>query len=148
VYKQPVAERFEERRAVKRGRGRILIVDDEEIVLQIAEKLLLYMGYEVTTTQTGKDAVHSYRQAMESGKSFDAVILDLVLDRDKSGTEVMKELLAIDPKVKAIISSGYLYDPVIMNFRDYGFMGILTKPYDPKELDEKLQTIIHPGKWQ
>jgi len=115
VYKQQVAERYEERRVVKRGRGRILVVDDEEIVLKIAEKLLLYMGYEVTTTQTGKDAVWSYKQAMESGKSFDAVILDLVLDRDMGGTEVMKDLLAIDPNVKTIISSGYLYDPVIMN---------------------------------
>ncbi len=148
VYKQKIVERLEERRAVKRGRGRILVVDDEEIVLKIAEKLLQYMGYEVTTTQNGKDAVRSYKQAMESGESFDAVILDLVLERDMGGTDVMKDLLAIDPDVKTIISSGYLYDPVIMNYKDYGFAGILTKPYDPKELDEKLQNIIHPEKWK
>ena len=145
VYKQQVTERTEESKVVRRGRGRILVVDDEEIVLKIAEKLLLYMGYEVATTKTGEDAVWLYRQAVESRKPFDAVILDLALGRGMGGTEVMKDLLAIDPDVKAIISSGYLYDPVIMNFENYGFAGILTKPYDPKDLDEKLQNIITPG---
>ena len=115
------------------------------MVLKIADKLLLHMDYEVTTTQTGEEAVWLYRQAMESGKPFDAVILDLSMDSGMGGTEVMEELIAIDPDVKAIISSGYLHDPVIMNFEDYGFAGILTKPYDPKELDEKLQNIINPG---
>jgi CheY-like chemotaxis protein len=132
-----------EREVTKRGRGRILVVDDEEIVLKIAEKLLLYMGYEVNTTQTGEEAVWLYRQAMESRNPFDTVILDLAMDSGMGGTKVMEDLLAIDPDVKAIISSGYLHDPVIMNFENYGFMGILTKPYDPKELDNKLQDLIN-----
>lgn len=145
VYKQQVTGKFEERKTIRRGKGRILVVDDEEMVLKIAEKLLLYMGYEVTTTQTGEEAVWSYKQAMESREPFDAVILDLAMDSGMGGTKVMEDLLAIDPDVKAIISSGYLHDPVIMNFENYGFAGILTKPYDPKELDEKLQNIITPG---
>jgi two-component system, cell cycle sensor histidine kinase and response regulator CckA len=103
------------------------------------------MGYEVTTTQTGEEAVWLYRQAIESEKAFDTVILDLSMDSGMSGPEIMKELVAIDPDVKAIISSGYLDDPVIMNFANYGFVGLLTKPYDPQELDEKLQKIINTG---
>jgi two-component system, cell cycle sensor histidine kinase and response regulator CckA len=145
VYKQQVTDISTKKKVIGRGRGRILVVDDEEMVLKIAEKLLLYMGYEVDTTLTGEEAVWLYRQAIESKKPFDAVILDLSMDSGMGGTEVMEELIAIDPDVKAIISSGYLHDPVIMNFEDYGFAGILTKPYDPKELDEKLQNIINPG---
>jgi two-component system, cell cycle sensor histidine kinase and response regulator CckA len=145
VYKQQqTAAVSGETRTIKRGRGRILVVDDEEIVLKIAEKLLLHMGYEVITMQTGEDAVWLYRQAIESEKPFDVVILDLSMESGMGGPEIMEELLAIDPDVKAIISSGYLHDPVIMNFEKYGFVGILTKPYDPKELDKKLQNIISP----
>jgi two-component system cell cycle sensor histidine kinase/response regulator CckA len=145
VYKQQVTDISAKKKVVGRGRGRILVVDDEDMVLKIAEKLLLYMGYEVATTLTGEEAIWLYRQAIESRKPFDAVILDLSMDSGMGGTEVMDELIAIDPDVKAIISSGYLHDPVIMNFEDYGFAGILTKPYDPKELDDKLQNIINPG---
>jgi two-component system, cell cycle sensor histidine kinase and response regulator CckA len=144
VYKQQVLSISVERKISSRGRGRILVVYDEEMVLKIAEKLLLHMGYEVITTQTGEEALWLYRQAMESGKPFDVVILDLSMDSGLGGPEVMVELLVIDPNVKAIISSGYLHDPVIINFENYGFVGILTKPYDPNELDEKLQNIIHP----
>ena len=145
AYKQQVTGISEEREIIRRGRGRVLVVDDEEMVLKIAEKLLLHMGYEVITTQTGEEAVWLYRQAIESKKQFDVVILDLSMDSGMGGTEVMEELMAIDPDVKAIISSGYLHDPVITNFENYGFVGILTKPYDPNELDEKLQNIINPG---
>ena len=143
AYKQQVTDTSVERKLTKTGRGKVLVVDDEKMVLKIADKLLLHMDYEVTTTQTGEEAVWLYRQAIESGKPFNAVILDLSMESGMSGTEVMEELIAIDPDVKAIISSGYLRDPVIMNFEDYGFAGILTKPYDPKELDKKLQNIIN-----
>lgn len=142
VYKQHVAVAPGEKKGSKRGRGRILIVDDEEIVLRVGEKLLLHMEYEVTTTKTGEEAVFLYRQAIESGRPYDAVILDLSLESGMDGTEVMEKLTLIQPDVKAIISSGYLHDPVVVNFESYGFAGILTKPYDPKELDEKLQSII------
>jgi two-component system cell cycle sensor histidine kinase/response regulator CckA len=106
VYKQQVAVISGDRKAIRRGRGRILVVDDEQMVLKIAEKLLLYMGYEVITTQTGEEAVWLYKQAMESGKPFDVVILDLSMDSGMGGTDVMEEMRAIDPDVKAIISSG------------------------------------------
>ncbi len=103
------------------------------------------MEYEVTTTMTGEEAIFLYRQAAESGRPYDVVILDLSLESGMDGTEVMEKLILIQPDVKAIISSGYLHDPVIINFEKYGFAGTLTKPYDPKELDEKLQNIIKEG---
>jgi CheY-like chemotaxis protein len=145
VYKQQVMGTSAGRKSIKHAKGKILVVDDEEMVLKIADKLLQHMDYEVTTTQSGEEAVWLYKHAMESGTPFNIVILDLSMDGGMDGTEVMKKLLAIDPDVKAIISSGYLHDPVIANYEDYGFTGILTKPYDPKELDEKLQNIINQG---
>ena len=146
VHKQQATPKTEDKRNTGRGRGRILIVDDEDIVLRIAEKLLLHMGYEVTTTQTGDEALWLYKQAAGSREPFDVVILDLSMETGMGGPETMQKLLAVDPDIKAIISSGYLHDPVITSFEKYGFVGILTKPYDPKELDEKLQHIIHPGR--
>ena len=145
AYKQQVMSTSVGRKSIKHGRGRILVVDDEEMVLKIADKLLQHMDYEVTTTQTGEEAVWLYKHAMESGKPFNMVILDLSMEGGMDGTEVMEKLIVVDPDVKAIISSGYLHDPVITNYKDYGFAGILTKPYDPKELDEKLQNIINPS---
>lgn len=142
AYKQHVAAKASEKKASRRGRGRILIVDDEEMVLKIGEKLLLHMEYEVTTTTNGEEAIFLYRQAVESGRPYDVVILDLSLESGMDGTEVMEKLTLIQPDVKAIISSEYLHDPVIINYEKYGFAGTLTKPYDPRELDEKLQNII------
>jgi two-component system, cell cycle sensor histidine kinase and response regulator CckA len=145
VYKQQVTGTSTGGKATKHASGKILVVDDEEMILKIADKLLQHMDYEVTATQTGEEALLLYKQAMESGKPFDVVILDLSMDNGLGGTEIMDKLIAADPDVKAIIASGYLHDPVIMNFEDYGFAGILKKPYDPKELDKKLQDIINQG---
>jgi CheY-like chemotaxis protein len=131
-----------EEKAIRHEKGRVLIMDDEEMILKIARELLQLMGYEVTTAQNGKETIGFYRQAMELRKPFDAVILDLAIPGGLGGKEVMQELITIDPHVKAIISSGYLNDPVMKNFKGYGFLDMLTKPYETNELDTKLQTII------
>ncbi|HEX2966846.1 MAG TPA: PAS domain S-box protein [Syntrophorhabdaceae bacterium] len=143
VHKQQPAAIPVEKKAAAGSKGSVLVVDDEEMVLKIAEKLLLHMGYEVAISQTSEEAISLYRESVESNKPFDVVILDLVMDSGMGGTEVLEQLKKIDADVKTIISSGYLHDPVLMNYADYGFAGILTKPYDPKELDEKLQAIIN-----
>ncbi|HVN97087.1 MAG TPA: PAS domain S-box protein [Syntrophorhabdaceae bacterium] len=142
AYKQPVSLASARKEVLARGKGRVLVLDDEKLVLEIAEELLRYMGYEVTTTQTGEEAVFLYREAMGSDASYDAVILDLAIEDGMGGAEVMENLKAMDPRVRAIISSGYLHDPVITHFEDYGFAGTLTKPYNPEELDQKLAAVI------
>lgn len=131
-----------EEKVVRHGKGRVLIMDDEEMILKIARELLQLMGYEVTTAQNGEEAIGFYRQAMELRKPFDAVILDLAIPGGMGGKEVMHELIAIDPHVRAIISSGYLNDPVVKDFKGYGFLDMLTKPYETNELDTKLQNIM------
>jgi nitrogen-specific signal transduction histidine kinase/ActR/RegA family two-component response regulator len=143
AYKHEVA-----REAASAGRpagereGRVLLLDDEELVLEIGKELLGYLGYSVTTAQNGEEAVALYKQAEELKSPFDAVILDLAIPGGLGGKEALRELMRIDPKVKAIISSGYLNDPVVADYREYGFQDVLTKPYDSNELDEKLKKVI------
>jgi PAS domain S-box-containing protein len=140
--KKDIIEVRIEENVVRHGKGRVLVMDDEEMILKIAKELLQLMGYEVTTAQSGEETIGFYRQAMELKKPFDAVVLDLAIPGGMGGKEVIKELIAIDPRVKAIISSGYLNDPVVKDFRRYGFLATLTKPYEANELDDKLQNII------
>ena len=142
AYRQEAVDIPGETKVIRYDKGRILVMDDEEMILKIAKELLQHMGYEVMTTQNGEETIRLYRQAMELKKPFDVAILDLAIPGRMGGKEVMQELAFLDPHVKAIISSGYLNDPIIRDFQKYGFSGILTKPYDAKELDEKLQYII------
>jgi signal transduction histidine kinase/ActR/RegA family two-component response regulator len=140
--KKDIIEVCIEEKVVKHGKGRVLIMDDEEMILKIARELLQFMGYEVTTAQSGEETIGFYKQAMELKKPFDAVVLDLAIPGGMGGKEVMHELITIDPHVKAIISSGYLNDQVVKDFKNYGFSGMLTKPYEANELDDKLRSII------
>lgn len=123
-------------------KGRVLILDDEEMVLNIGKELLKHLGYDVTAAKSGEEAIGLYRQAMELKSPFNAVILDLAIPNGLGGREVLRELVHMDPQVKAIISSGYLNDPIVARFGEYGFLDVLTKPYDARELDEKLKKVI------
>jgi two-component system cell cycle sensor histidine kinase/response regulator CckA len=140
--KKDIIEVRIEENVVRHGKGRVLVMDDEEMILKIAKELLQLMGYEVTTALSGEETIGFYRQAMELKKPFDAVVLDLAIPGGMGGKEVIRELIAIDPRVSAIISSGYLNDPVVKDFKTYGFLATLTKPYEANELDDKLQNII------
>jgi DNA-binding NarL/FixJ family response regulator len=76
------------------------------------------------------------------GQPFDVVIMDLTIPGGMGGKEAIKKLLEIDPKVKAIVSSGYSTDPVMADFRSYGFSGVAVKPYNIEELSEILDKVI------
>jgi CheY-like chemotaxis protein len=122
--------------------GRVLLLDDETVILEIARELLNYLGFTAVTAQSAEEAVSVFNQAIQLNEPFDAVILDLTIPGGMGGKEVVRELLRTDPNVKAIISSGYLTDPTIQNYKEYGFAEVLTKPYDADELDRKLRKII------
>jgi len=83
-----------------------------------------------------------YRQAMESGKPYDAVIIDLIIAGGMGGREAIEKLLAMDPDARAIVSSGYSDDTVLSNFRRFGFRGVLPKPYNISELGKVLHEVI------
>jgi len=124
------------------GTGRILVMDDEEIIREIAREVLTHLGYEVEVCGDGKSALALYREALHSGNRFDAVIMDLTIQGGMGGKETMKALLGIDPLVKGLVSSGYNNDPILAHFREYGFSGMVSKPYTVRELQETLQKLI------
>jgi PAS domain S-box-containing protein len=124
------------------GKGRILVMDDEEVVRGVACEMLRRIGYEVEFARDGTEAIELYKRARESGQPFDAVILDLTVPGGIGGKEAIKRLLEIDPRVKAIVSSGYSNDPVMAKFREYGFRGVIAKPYKIEELSGVLRRII------
>ncbi len=128
--------------AVSTGSGRILVMDDVEMIRNLVGEILPRLGYEVELVEDGEKALESYRQAKAHGQSFDAVILDLTVRGGMGGKETIQELIKIDPLVKAIVLSGYYNDPVVQNYEQYGFMGALSKPFLINDLSEILSRII------
>lgn len=124
------------------GKGRILVVDDEEIVREVAGEMLKTLGYDVDYASNGNEAIKRYMQALQAAEPFHAVIMDLTMPGGMGGTETVKKLREIDPDVKTIVSSGYSQDQVMANFRDFGFVGVISKPYKPSELGKTLHQIL------
>jgi PAS domain S-box-containing protein len=125
------------------GNGRILIMDDDELIREAAGAFLELLGYSHEAAGNGNEAVVLYQRALESGKPFDAVILDLTVRGGMGGRESLERLLTIDPSVKAIVSSGYCHDPIVANYQSYGFKGVVSKPYTIEEMGEMLYKLIH-----
>ncbi|RQW89011.1 MAG: response regulator [Geobacter sp.] len=119
--------------------GSVLVMDDEEMIRDLAAEMLGHLGYEVTTCATGEDAVLKYRIAKEENKPFSFVIMDLTIPGGMGGRESAADILAVDPGARLIASSGYSNDPVIANFYDFGFCGSIVKPYTLDDLTRVLQ---------
>ncbi|MFC1949717.1 PAS domain S-box protein [Chloroflexota bacterium] len=122
--------------------GRILVMDDEETVLKLLSRMLKGVGYEVELTRDGAEAIERYTKAKESGQPFDAVIMDLTIPGGMGGKETIEKLLEIDLDVKAIVSSGYATDPIMADYKKYGFSGVVTKPYDLGQMQETLHDVL------
>ncbi len=123
-------------------KGKILVMDDEKVIRDVSEKILESLGYEMVHAREGREAVELYKAALNSEEPFSAVILDLTVKEGMGGEKAMRELLLVDPQVKAIICSGYPDDPAISRYADYGFKGALTKPHKVDELKAVLESII------
>ena len=117
--------------------GNVLVMDDEEAILEIVGDILAYHGFTVDFARDGEEALCLYQD-----KEYDAVILDLTVPGGMGGREAMKELLRIDPMVRAIVSSGYSNDPIMSDYRQYGFKNVIAKPYDLEELGEVLRSVM------
>jgi PAS domain S-box-containing protein len=123
-------------------KGKILVMDDEELIRNIAGEMITTLGHEVDLTEQGEAAIGKFQIARESGKPFDIVILDLTVRGGLGGRETIERLLAIDPGVRAIVSSGYSDDAVVSDYHKYGFKARLTKPYNIEELRDTLNALL------
>ena len=128
------------------GHGKILVMDDEESLRKIVERMLKNLGYESEFAKDGAEAIEMYKAARKSGKPYDAVILDLTIPGGMGGKEAINKFLEIDPEVKAIVSSGYSDDPVLSNFQEYGFKGMMPKPFKSLSLSKVLHEVIQGEK--
>jgi CheY-like chemotaxis protein len=138
---QPAAVEVKEV-AELRGVGRILIMDDEDFIREIATEILQYMGYDVESCADGGEAVECFQKAREIDNPFACVILDLTVPGGLGGRETAARLLGIDPDAVLIVSSGYSNDPIISNFKKYGFKGAIRKPFDADTLASELAKLI------
>lgn len=124
------------------GSGRVLVMDDEEMIVNMAQRILARLGYETASAHNGAEAVAVYRQALSTGEPFDVVMLDLTVRGGMGGEEAIRLLIEIDPRVKAIVSSGYSDSPVMQDYRRYGFSGAAGKPYSLLELSQVLDRVL------
>lgn len=125
------------------GAGRALVMDDEEPVRKVTGAMAEDLGYEVDYAADGDEAVARYRRAMDERRPFDVVIMDLTIPGGMGGQETIRQLLDLDPEVRAIVMSGYSNDPVLANHRDYGFQGRLSKPFRVTDLTRVLARLGH-----
>jgi len=121
---------------------KVLVMDDEKTITDVAGAYLTQLGYDVEVARDGSDAIGMYKNAEGAGSPFDIVILDLTVPGGMGGKETILKLLEIDPQVKAVVTSGYSNDPIMTDYTQSGFLGTLAKPYTLKELGSVLSRVI------
>ena len=129
-----------------RGTGRILLMDDEEMIHTTVTTMLKMLGYEVEGVYDGEEALQAYQAAQETDRPFDLVIVDLTIPGGMGGQEAVGKLHEIDPKARVIVSSGYANDPVVADYAQYGFADKVTKPVDMQELAETVKRVLAGGR--
>lgn len=127
--------------AVHNG-GAILVMDDEEMIRNIAATMLTHLGYQVTTCASGEETINLYIAAMERGNPFVAVIMDLTIPGGLGGRKTAEKILSLFPQANLIVSSGYSNDPIIAHYQRYGFRGAIAKPYSIDEINQVLSDLM------
>jgi signal transduction histidine kinase/CheY-like chemotaxis protein len=122
--------------------GRVLVMDDETDVRDIAVRMLTRLGYEAEAVSDGHEAITRYADAQSAGRPFEVVMMDLTVPGGMGGLEALAELRRLDANVKAIVSSGYSENPVMADFARFGFRGVLAKPYTLAALRAAVEKVV------
>jgi CheY-like chemotaxis protein len=126
-------------------RARVLFMDDEEPIREMARMFMKHLNLECDLAVDGAEAVTKFRAARAAGRPYDVVLMDLTVPGGMGGRETLEVLRQIDPAVRAIVSSGYSHDPVMASYRAHHFQGILPKPYDLDQLRQVLEQTLSAG---
>ncbi len=137
-----ILEKKPEKELPLTGRGKILLMDDDEMVISVAGAMLKSFGYEVASAKDGQETIDLYKKALEESQPYSLVIMDLTIPGGMGGKETVTKLKLIDPHLKAIVSSGYSNDPVLAEYRQYGFLGIIPKPFKMSQLSEEVSRVL------
>ena len=124
------------------GKGRILVMDDEEEIQEVLGKMLAHLGFEVDFASEGEKALSEYTQAFQEGSPYRATILDLTIPGGMGGKETLRRMKSLHPEALVIVSSGYSNDPVMSRFEQFGFSGVIAKPYNLIDLSKVLSQIL------
>ncbi|MHA1511699.1 MAG: hybrid sensor histidine kinase/response regulator, partial [Promethearchaeota archaeon] len=126
-----------------KGKGAtIIVMDDQDYIKKLLLKLLNRLGYNVIITSEGKEFLQVYRNRIQSQKEVSCIIMDLTISGGLGGKETIKNLREFDSDVKVIVSSGYSNDPIMANYKEYGFNGVLPKPFSINDLSNLLSQIL------
>ncbi len=123
-------------------KGKLLVLDDDKIIQGTLQRIFENLNQEVEIVENGEAAITQYRKAMKSDHPYDAAILDLTIPGAMGGQEAAKIILEIDPSANLIVSSGYFDNPVMANFKEYGFKEVLGKPYTLQRLIKVLNKVL------
>ena len=123
-------------------KARILLMDDDEMILHVAGSMLTALGHEVIQSKDGDECIHLYKELCAAGTPPDLVIMDLTIPGGKGGEETMNDLRQINPQVKVIVSSGYSNDPIMASFTKYGFSAAISKPYIMQDLADVIDQTL------
>lgn len=124
------------------GKGRVLFMEDNRALRELMPTMLERFGFEVVVAKDGIETVEAFKEAFQAQNPFDVVIMDLTIPGGMGGKETIKKLLEVDPNVKSIVSSGYSNDPVMADFKTYGFRSVVVKPYRAEELADVIFSVM------
>ncbi len=122
-------------------RRRVLVMDDEEPIRRVAQRVLTAAGCDVAVAADGEEAVAHWRAAREAGRPFELAVLDLTVPGGMAGLETLAALRALDPGVRAVVSSGYSNSAVLADHRAHGFAAAIAKPWSADELRRVVAEI-------
>ena len=129
---------------IKKSNARysVLVVDDDEVVRSVVKSMLDHLGHNSICVADGEEAIKKFKQAEDTGSPFDLTIMDLTMPGGMGGEEVAGKILAVNPGAKILVSSGYSNNPVMANYRNYGFSGTMAKPYQLEELEKIIGKML------
>ncbi|MBN1292687.1 MAG: PAS domain S-box protein [Candidatus Latescibacteria bacterium] len=137
-----ISEKEEIEDEIKIMRGKVLVMDDDDAIRDVVDKMLELMGHTVEVASDGTEAIELYKKHWETGNPFDVVIMDLTVPGGMGGKEAIQKLIEFDPDIHAIVSSGYSNNPVVAHYEKYGFKGNISKPYKFDELKRVLNKVM------
>lgn len=142
VSDKPENKKDTDEALVKKGSGKVLIMDDDLIVRTVVETLLKKAGYSPVGVSNGNQTLEIYAEALSQKEPFLVTIMDLTIPGGMGGKETVRRLREIDPQAKVIAFSGYSNDPIFSDFNQYGFDGVLAKPFSIQEFMRTIALVL------